>query len=70
MGAMREAWNRVLSFAHTDQRDLEMEAELASHVELAVEENMRQGMPEAEAWRRALVKMTLNFAASMLRYPW
>jgi predicted permease len=56
MGAMREAWNRVLSFFHKDQRDSEMETELASHVELAVEENMRQGMPEAEARRKALVR--------------
>ena len=56
MSAMREAWNRVLSFFHTRERDSEMEAELASHVELAVEENMRQGMPEAEARRKALVR--------------
>ena len=56
MGAMREAWNRVLSFFHKPERDSEMEAELASHVELAVEENMRQGMPEAEARRKALVR--------------
>ena len=56
MGAMREAWNRVLSFFHKRERDSEMEAELASHVELAVEENMRQGMPEAEARRKALVR--------------
>jgi predicted permease len=56
MGAMREAWNRVLSFAHKPERDAEMEAELASHMELAVEENMRQGMPEAEARRKALVR--------------
>ena len=56
MGAMREAGNRVLSFFHKPERDSEMESELASHVELAVEENMRQGMPEAEARRRALVR--------------
>ena len=56
MGAMREAWNRVQSFFHKPERDSEMEAELASHVELAAEENMRQGMPEAEARRRALVQ--------------
>ena len=56
MGAMREAWNRVQSFFHKPERDSEMEAELASHVELAAEENMRQGMTEAEARRRALVQ--------------
>lgn len=56
MGAMREAWNRLLSFFQKEQRDSEMEAEIAAHVELAVEENMRQGMPEAEARRKALVR--------------
>ncbi|MGC1872879.1 MAG: ABC transporter permease [Acidobacteriaceae bacterium] len=56
MGAMQEGWNRVRSFFHKPERDAEMEAELASHVELAVEENMRQGMPEAEARRKALVR--------------
>jgi predicted permease len=56
MSAMREASNRVLSFFHKNERDSEMEAELATHVELAVEENMRQGMPEVEARRRALVR--------------
>jgi predicted permease len=56
MSAVREAGNRVLSFFHKPERDAEMEAELASHVELAVEENMRQGMPEAEARRKALVR--------------
>ncbi|HTU50320.1 MAG TPA: ABC transporter permease [Acidobacteriaceae bacterium] len=57
MGAMREGWNRMLSFFHKPERDAEMEAELASHVELAVEENMRQGMPEPEARRKALVRI-------------
>ena len=56
MGAMREGWNRMLSFFHKQERESEMEAELASHVEMAVEENMRQGMPEAEARRKALVR--------------
>jgi predicted permease len=56
MGAMRETWNRVLSFFHKPERDSEMEAELASHVELAAEENMRKGMPEGEARRKALVR--------------
>ena len=46
----------MLSFLRKRERDSEMEAELASHVELAVEENMRQGMPEAEARRKALVR--------------
>ena len=56
MGAIREGSNRVRSFFHKPQRDAELDAEIATHVELAFEENMRQGMPEAEARRRALVR--------------
>ncbi len=56
MGAIREASNRVRSFFHKQQRDAELDAEISTHVELAFEENMRQGMPEAEARRRALVR--------------
>ena len=51
MGAIREASNRVRSFFHKQQRDAELDAEISTHVELAFEENMRQGMPEAEARR-------------------
>ncbi|MDR5727653.1 MAG: ABC transporter permease [Terriglobia bacterium] len=56
MGAIREACNRLRSFFHKQQRDAELDAEISMHVELAFEENMRQGMPESEARRRALVR--------------
>src|SRR5271168_1764568 len=56
MGAIREAFNRVLSFFHKQQRDSDLDAELQSHIDLAVEENISHGMPPDEARRRALVR--------------
>jgi predicted permease len=55
MGAVREAVNRVRSFFGKQQRDVELDAELAAHLELAVEENLRQGMSAEEARRQALI---------------
>ena len=56
MGATRETLNRVRSFFAKRQRDAELDVEIATHLELAVEENMRQGMPRDEARRQALVR--------------
>jgi predicted permease len=56
MGAIREILNRIRSFFHKQQQDSELDAEMKSHLELAVEENMSQGMPWQEARRRALVR--------------
>ncbi len=56
MSALREAINRILSFFHKPQRDADLEAELQSHIDLAVEENISKGMPPDEAHRRALVR--------------
>ena len=56
MGTLREGLQRVLSFFHKRHRDSELDAEVAAHLELAVEENMRRGMPEEVARREALVR--------------
>ncbi len=56
MGAIREAFNRVLSFFHKQERDSDLDAELQSHIDLAVEENISHGMSPQEARRRALVR--------------
>jgi predicted permease len=56
MGAMREAFERVRSFFGKRRRDVELDAELQSHLELAIEDNVRQGMGRDEARRRALVR--------------
>jgi predicted permease len=50
-----EALNRVRSFFQRQSRDTELNAELAAHLELAVEENMARGMSPDEARRRALI---------------
>jgi predicted permease len=57
MGAIREAFQRVLSFFHKQQRDFDLDAELQSHLDLAIEENIGKGMSPDEARRRALVRL-------------
>ena len=56
MGALREAVERVRSFFKKPERDADLDAEIAAHLELAVEENLRQGMKPEEARRQALVR--------------
>jgi predicted permease len=56
MGTLRESLQRVLSFFHKQHRDSELDAEVAAHLELAVDENMRSGMSAEEARRQALVR--------------
>lgn len=48
--------NHVWAFFHKKPLDLDLDAEIAAHLEFAVEENMRQGMSEQEARRRALIR--------------
>ncbi|HEY1159026.1 MAG TPA: ABC transporter permease [Terracidiphilus sp.] len=56
MGALREALNRVFSFFQKPQLDADLEAEIAAHLELAIEENLQRGLTPAEARRQALVR--------------
>jgi predicted permease len=56
MGTLRESLQRVRSFFHRQRRDTELDAEVAAHLELAVDENMRRGMSEEEARRQALIR--------------
>ena len=56
MGAIREAVNRVRSFLGNPERDAELDAEMAAHLELAIEENMQRGMTQQEARRQALIR--------------
>ncbi|HUB53374.1 MAG TPA: ABC transporter permease, partial [Terracidiphilus sp.] len=51
-----ETFNRVRSFFTRASLDRELDQEMASHFEMAVEENMRRGMSHDEARRRALVE--------------
>lgn len=54
---LRETWARVGAFFRRDALDRDFDAELAAHVELATEEYIRQGLPPAEARRRALARL-------------
>ena len=56
MGTLREGLQRMRSFFKSQQRDSELDAEVAEHLELAVEENMRHGMSAEEARRQALIR--------------
>ena len=56
MGKIREAKARINSFLAKEERDADLEAELATHLELAVEDNMREGMSAEEAKRQALIR--------------
>ena len=53
---LRQSSNRVWSFLRRARMDGELDAEMAAHLELAIEENMQRGMPAAEARRQALVR--------------
>jgi len=56
MDFLRRGWQRVRAFFRRDVLDADLEAEMASHLEMAVEENVRRGMTEEEARRQAMVK--------------
>jgi len=53
---LRESFARLLGFFRKPQLDTELEAEVATHLDFAIEENLRQGMTPEEARRRALVR--------------
>ncbi len=52
----RQMLARVRSFFSKEPLDRELDAEMASHLELAIEENLRSSMNPDEARRRALVR--------------
>jgi predicted permease len=56
MGVLREVLHRVHSFFQKEHRDLELDTEVAAHLELATEENMRRGLSAEEARRQALIR--------------
>jgi len=54
--SFREALNRMRSFFRKDPLDRELDSEIASHLEMAVEENIARGLPVGEARRQALAR--------------
>jgi hypothetical protein len=53
---VREAFNRLRSFFRKEPLHRESDPETASHIEMAIEENVRRGLPLEEARRHALVQ--------------
>jgi hypothetical protein len=56
-GRARELLERILSLFRRRRLDDELREELAVHLEMAVEVNMRAGMSAQEARRRAMVRL-------------
>ena len=54
--SVRRAVNRLLSFFRKEPLDQELNAEMASHLEFAIEENLKKGMSREEARRQALIR--------------
>ena len=54
--SLRRALNRLRSFFRKDPLDRDLNAEMATHLEFAVEENLRRGMSPEEARRQAMVR--------------
>ena len=53
---LRETLARIASFFRAEKMDRDLDAELAAHLEMAVEENIRNGMSPKDARRKALAK--------------
>jgi predicted permease len=54
MIGLKTFWSRVAAMFRRGARDSELDEELRAHLEMAAEENQRQGMAADEAWRKAL----------------
>jgi predicted permease len=54
--SVTQGWNRVLAFFRKAPLDQDLDAEMASHLEFAIEENVQRGMTPEEARRQAMVQ--------------
>ncbi len=54
---MSRFWRRLFSFFHKQDLDQDLDEELSAHLELAIEDNMRQGLSVKEARRRARIRL-------------
>lgn len=54
---LRELLARLASFFQKRARDVDFDEEMAAHLEFAVQENLRRGLPPNEARRQALVEI-------------
>jgi hypothetical protein len=55
-GFLREVRNRARAFFNKEPLDQELEQELSSHLDFAVEENIGRGMTQEEARRQAMIR--------------
>jgi hypothetical protein len=53
---LRQAWNRALAAFRGAPLDRDLGVEIASHLDAAIEDNIRLGMTPEEARRQALVR--------------
>src|SRR5690348_14216826 len=51
-----QSLQRLFSFFRRAQLDGDLDVEMSSHLELAIEENLRRGLSHAEARRQALLR--------------
>jgi len=63
-GRVREWWERTVGFIRGRRSDPDLEEELAAHLELAVEDNLRTGMSPEEARRVAMLKFGSRSSAT------
>ncbi len=56
MSALRRALARMRSFFRKPPLDADLEAEIAAHLEMAIEENIQRGLTPLEARRQALIR--------------
>jgi predicted permease len=57
MSHLKRLFGRLRAFFRKNELDADLEAELAAHLELAIEENVACGLSPAEARRQALVSL-------------
>jgi predicted permease len=62
--ALRRFFARIRNFATGRRGDARLREEMEQHLALQTEENLRAGMPPAEAWRQAALKLG---AAAVIR---
>src|SRR3569833_1405145 len=55
-GLLRSSFHRLFAFFRSSVLDMDLDKEMASHLEMAIEENIRSGMSPEEAKRQALIR--------------
>jgi len=56
MNTFRQLVHRTISCFRSDSLDRELAEEMSSHLDFAIEENLKAGMTQAEARRQALIQ--------------